>query len=56
MAELLRKGGVGRALEVKMPRGRVATLNAAQQAQLREALARPTGFGFFVKGQRWIQE
>ena len=29
-------------MEVKVPPGRVATLNAAQQGQLREALARPT--------------
>jgi len=43
-------------MEVKVPPGRVATLNAAQQGQLREALARPTGFESFVEVQTWIKE
>lgn len=50
------KGGLEGLLEVKVPPGRVATLNVAQQAQLRETLARPAGFGSFVEVQTWIQE
>lgn len=43
-------------LEVKVPPGRVASLNPAQQEQLREALACPTGFSSFVDVQTWIKE
>jgi transposase len=50
------RAGLDELLEVKVPPGRVATLNPAQQAHLREALARPTGFGSFVEVQGWIQE
>lgn len=43
-------------LEVKVPPGRVASLNPAQQEQLREVLACPTGFSSFVDVQTWIKE
>jgi transposase len=50
-----RKGLEG-LLEVKVPPGRVARLNATQQGQVREALARPMGFESFVEVQAWIKE
>lgn len=43
-------------LVVKVPPGRVAHLNPAQQEQLREALRSPTGFGSFGEVQTWIKE
>ena len=48
--------GVAGRLEVKVPPGRGATLDGAQPAQLREALAMPTGFGSFGEVQAWILE
>ncbi|MCW5850127.1 MAG: helix-turn-helix domain-containing protein [Anaerolineae bacterium] len=48
------EGGLSALLTVKPLPGRVPTLNAAQVNQLREALARPEGFGSYGEVQHWI--
>lgn len=47
--------GVEGMLEVRVPPGARAALNAAQVADLRGALAQPHGFGSYGEVQRWIE-
>ena len=48
------EGGLTAMLTVKPLPGRVPALNEAQVTQLREALARPEGFGSYGEVQHWI--
>ena len=48
------EGGLTAMLTVKPLPGRVPALNEAQVTQLREALARPEGFGSYGEVQQWI--
>jgi len=50
------EGGLTALLTVKPPPGRVPALNEAQLSQLREALARPEGFGSYSEVQQWIAD
>jgi len=50
------EAGLATLLEVKVPPGRQASLSSSQQAQLREALASPTGFGSYGEVQGWIAD
>ena len=48
------EGGLTALLTIKPPPGRAPALNAAQLTQLRDALARPEGFGSYAEVQEWI--
>jgi transposase len=47
-------GGLRALLTIKPPPGRAPALNEAQLSQLRDALARPEGFGSYGEVQQWI--
>lgn len=49
-------GGLSAMLTIKPSPGKAPALNPDQLAQLKEALARPAGFGSYRDVQRWIAE
>ncbi len=50
------EGGLEALLSVKAPPGKAAALSTAQVGRLREALARPEGFGSYGEVQQWIAD
>ena len=53
---LYEQGGVARLLYIGTPPGRQPTLTEAQEAELRQALSDPSGFGSYGAVQAWVRE